>query len=195
MKNDGDIVIRPAKPEDIADILEIYAPYVLNTAITFEYEVPSFTEFQNRYETITRKYPFLAAVVSGEIAGYAYAGSFIDRQAYDWTAELSIYVKETMHKQGIGRKLYTELENILLLQNVQICYACIACSGLENDPYIDNTSILFHQKSGYTKIGDFMQCGCKFERWYNMCFMEKRLVLQGTAPKPFIPFSELDYAF
>lgn len=195
MNTAEDIIIRPAKKEDIASVLEIYAPYVLDTAITFEYDVPSLTEFQNRYETIIQKYPYLVAVVSGEIAGYAYAGSFIDRQAYDWTAELSIYIKETMRKKGIGKKLYAELEKILGLQNVQICYVCIAYSGLENDPYIDNASILYHQKSGYDKIGDFLQCGYKFDRWYHMCFMEKRLVLQGTTPKTFIPFTQLGYTF
>lgn len=193
MKNNGDIVIRPAKPEDIAGILEIYAPYVLNTAITFEYDVPGYAEVQNRYETITQKYPFLAAVADGELAGYAYAGSFIDRQAYDWTVELSIYIKETMHKKGIGRKLYAELEKILRLQHVQICYVCIAWSSADHDPYIDNTSILFHQKLGYAKIGEFLQCGYKFDRWYNMCVMEKRLVMHNDAPKPFIPFAELNY--
>lgn len=191
MKNSTDVFIRLAKKEDIASIVEIYAPYVLNTAITFEYAVPSLAEFQNRYETILQKYPFLVAVASGEVVGYAYAGSFIDRQAYDWTAELSIYIKNTLHQKGIGKKLYAELEKILHLQNVQICYACIAYSSLENDPFINNTSIFFHQKLGFAKIGDFMQCGYKFNRWYSMCFMEKRLVPQETAPKPFIPFSKL----
>lgn len=193
MKNPEDIVIRQAKPEDIAAVLEIYAPYVLHTAITFEYDVPGYAEFQKRCETIMQKYPFLAAVVCGEVVGYAYAGSFIDRQAYDWTVELSVYIKETMHKKGIGKKLYAELEKILRLQNVQICYACIAYSGSENDPYVDNISIEFHKKLGYAKIGDFMQCGYKFERWYQMCFMEKRLVLPGTKPKTFIPFPKLKY--
>lgn len=156
MKNNANLIIRLAKPEDIAGILNIYAYYVQHTAITFEYHVPDFAEFQNRYGTIMQNYPFFVAVIDGEIVGYAYAGSFIDREAYDWTAELSVYVKHTMLKKGIGKTLYAELEKILCLQNVQICYACIAYSHLENDPYINNTSILFHQKSGYTKIGDFI---------------------------------------
>lgn len=191
MKKKTNLVIRQAKPEDIAGILEIYAPYVLNTAITFEYTVPGFAEFQNRYERIVQKYPFLVAERAGELVGYAYAGSFIDRKAYDWTAELSIYVKRTMRKKGIGTKLYAELEKILRLQNVQICYACIAFSGLDTDSYLDDTSILFHQKEGFIKIGEFRQCGYKFGRWYHVCYMEKRLVPQGTVPKPFIPFSKL----
>ena len=191
MKNNTNLIIRLAAPEDILGILEIYAYYVQNTAITFEYTIPSLAEFQNRYDAIMQKYPFWVAVIAGEIVGYAYAGRFIVREAYNWTAELSVYVKHTMLKKGIGKALYTELEKILYLQNVQICYACIAYSDLENDPYINNTSIVFHQKSGYTKIGDFMHCGYKFERWYHMCFMEKRLVSTKNAPKPFIPFSKL----
>lgn len=105
MNTNNDIVIRLAQKEDIVSIVEIYAPYVLNTAITFEYAVPNLEEFQKRYETIIQKYPFLAAVASGEVVGYAYAGSFIDRQAYDWTAELSIYIKNTLHHKGIGKKI------------------------------------------------------------------------------------------
>lgn len=194
MKNTSDILIRLAKLEDIAGVQKIYAPYVLNTAITFEYDVPSAAEFENRYTAIMQKYPFLAASVNNEIVGYAYAGSFIDRRAYDWTAELSVYIKDDMHRKGIGRKLYAELEKILRLQNVQICYACIAYSDKENDPYINNTSIEFHKKMSYTMIGNFLQCGYKFECWYNMCFMEKRLIKQSDMPKPFIPFPALQYS-
>lgn len=186
-----DVIIRLAKLEDMESVQKIYAPYVLNTAITFEYDVPSVTEFENRYAAIVQQYPFLVAERAEEVVGYAYAGSFIERQAYDWTAELSIYVKQTLLKKGIGTKLYAELEKILRLQNVQICYACIAFSGLDDDACFDDTSILFHQKKGFIKIGDFRQCGYKFERWYHMCYMEKRLVPQGTTPKPFIPFSKL----
>lgn len=193
MKNNTDVIIRPAKLEDMVSVQKIYAPYVLNTAITFEYDVPSVAEFENRYKTISRKHPFLVASVNKEIVGYAYAGSFIDRQAYDWTAELSVYIKEDMHKKGIGRKLYAELEQILRLQHVQISYACIAYSDDEHDSYINNTSIEFHKKMLYRTIGNFLQCGYKFERWYNMCYMEKRLIKQSDTPKTFIPFSELKY--
>lgn len=194
MKNKDNVIIRPAKKEDMESVQKIYAPYVLKTAITFEYEVPSVAEFENRYHAIMQKYPFLVSCVNNEIVGYAYAGSFIDRQAYDWTAELSVYIKDDMHRKGIGKKLYAELEKILRLQNVQICYACIAYSDKENDPYINNTSIEFHKKMSYAMIGNFLQCGYKFERWYNMCYMEKRLIKQSDTVKSFIPFSALKYS-
>ncbi len=191
MKNITDVIIRLARLEDMANVQKIYAPYVINTAITFEYDVLSVAEFENRYKTIMQKHPFLVASVNNEIAGYAYADSFIDRQAYDWTAELSVYIKEDMQKKGIGRSLYAELERILRLQNVQICYACIAYTDDKSDPYLNNSSIEFHKKMLYQTIGNFMQCGYKFDRWYHMCYMEKRLIKQSDTPKPFIAFSKL----
>lgn len=194
MKKTTDITIRLAKLEDMESVQKIYAPYVLTTAVTFEYDVPSVTEFQNRYQTIIQKYPFLTACAENEIVGYAYAGAFIDRQAYDRTAELSVYIKEDMHRKSIGTKLYAELERILCQQNVQICYACIAYADDNDDPYINNTSIEFHKKMSYTTIGNFLRCGYKFQRWYNMCYMEKRLIKQSDTPKPFIPFYELTHA-
>ena len=80
MKNKDNVIIRPAKKEDMESVQKIYAPYVLKTAITFEYEVPSVAEFENRYHAIMQKYPFLVSCVNNEIVGYAYAGSFIGRR-------------------------------------------------------------------------------------------------------------------
>ena len=104
--------IRSAKPEDAARLLEIYAFYVENTAITYEYEVPSKKEFRNRIENTLRKYPYLVLEDDGVIRGYAYAGVFKSRAAYDRSCELSIYVDHTSHGRGYGRGLYEALENV-----------------------------------------------------------------------------------
>ena len=89
-------IIRAATPDDAEEILKIYAPYVLNTAITFEYEVPSLGEFRGRMEKTLQKYPYLAAVSGGEIAGYAYTGAFVGRTAYDWAAETTPHSREVI---------------------------------------------------------------------------------------------------
>lgn len=95
--------IRIATRRDAAKLLEIYAPYVEKTAVTFEYEVPAVTEFEKRIDHILGKYPYLVAERAGDISGYAYAGVFKDRAAYRWAVETTVYVREDMKKMGTGR--------------------------------------------------------------------------------------------
>ena len=99
---------------DADRLLEIYAPYVENTAITFEYEVPSIEEFEGRIRTISARYPYLKAVdENAQILGYAYATAFKSRKAYDWSVETTIYINQNYKKQGIGKALYIQLEKSL----------------------------------------------------------------------------------
>ena len=106
-------LIRNAKLQDAEDILGIYAYYVENTAITFEYDVPALEEFQNRMKKIMEKYPYLVLEQDGKIAGYAYAGAFVGRAAYAWSCEMTIYLDRNVRKCGLGRKLYEALEERL----------------------------------------------------------------------------------
>lgn len=170
----GNLQVRVATLEDIEEILNIYAPYVEKTAITFEYEVPSLEEFTARITSILKKYPVLVAEQDGEILGYAYASSFHSRAAYAWAVETSIYVKENCKKLGLGKKLYEELERILKAQNITNLNACIAYP-VEEDEYLTKDSVIFHEKLGYRMVGEFRQCGYKFGRWYNMVWMEKHI--------------------
>ena len=107
------IRIRPAKPEDAEKLLAIYAPYVEQTAITFEYEVPTVEEFRERIHNTLKKYPYLVAEQGEEPVGYAYVGPFHDRPAYDWAVETSIYVDQNKKRMGIGKKLHEALEEEL----------------------------------------------------------------------------------
>ena len=168
------IEIRYAKLEDATRLVEIYRYYVEKTAITFEYEVPSIEEFQQRMVHVMEKYPYLVAKVDDQIVGYAYASTFNVRAAYDWCAETSIYVDYTLRKCGVGKKLYQALEKALKAQNITNLNACIA-SPIENDEYLDTNSIDYHHYLGYQMVGEFHQCGYKFKRWYNMVWMEKMI--------------------
>ena len=185
----NEIIIRTATPEDAKELLEIYAPYVKNTAITFEYEVPSEDEFKKRIEQVLEKYPYLVAENNGEIVGYAYASAFHSRAAYQWGVETSIYVKKCKRNSGIGKVLYQELERILKLQNILNLNACIAYPEVE-DEYLTKNSVEFHQHLGYELIGEFHKCGYKFNRWYNMVWMEKHIGEHSEEPLPVIPFRE-----
>lgn len=166
------IRIRPAAEEDAAAILAIYAPYVTETAITFEYQVPSLEEFAGRIRRILQKYPYLVAEREGEIVGYAYASPFHERAAYSWCAETTIYVKRDLRRMGVGRQLYDALEHALKAQGILNLNACIAYPEPE-DQYLTQDSVRFHQHLGYTMVGQFHQCGYKFGRWYHMVWMEK----------------------
>lgn len=187
----GEIKIRTAKKADAQALLEIYAPYVRNTAITFEYDVPTPEEFEKRIETTLVRYPYLVAENDGEIVGYAYAGSFHDREAYDWAVETSIYVRADAKDRGIGKKLYFALEEILKKQNILNVNACIAYPEKE-DEYLTKNSEEFHKHLGYRLVGEFYKCGFKFGRWYNMIWMEKHLGEHTSVAKPVIWFSDYE---
>ncbi|MBQ5561635.1 MAG: GNAT family N-acetyltransferase [Lachnospiraceae bacterium] len=166
------IEIRSVKQADAKRLLEIYDYYVQNTAITFEYETPSLTEFQHRIEEITKRYPYLVIIKNGVIQGYAYASNFIDRAAYDWSCELTIYLDYRAQKCGMGRLLYKALEKKLQKIGILNLYACIGYP-LTEDKYLTTNSADFHAHLGFVKVGEFHKCGYKFNRWYHMIWMEK----------------------
>lgn len=183
-------IIRLASQTDVSALLDIYTPYVLQTAITFEYDVPTKEEFARRMEQIQKQYPYLVAVADGKIVGYAYASVFKSRRAYDWAVETSIYVKKGEHAKGYGRKLYTALEEILKRQQVQNVNACITYTEQENQ-YLTNGSMTFHSRLGYQFVGRFHKCGYKFGQWFDMIWMEKMIGKHCSSVGEFIPILQL----
>ena len=167
-----DGMIRNAIKEDAGQLLEIYAFYVKNTAITFDYEVPSLEEFENRIETTRKKYPYLVLEEDGVIQGYAYAGAFVGRAAYGSSCETTIYLNHHARGRGYGRALYDALERALKDMGFLNLYACIG-DPIAEDEYLTRNSEQFHRHLGFSKVGTFHKCGYKFGRWYNMIWMEK----------------------
>ena len=104
----SNIAIRSVSIEDAESLLNIYAHYVENTAISFEYDVPTIDEFKERIVQTLIKYPYLAAEKDGKIIGNAYGSPFHERAAYQWCAEVSIYVDVHSRKCGVGRLLYED---------------------------------------------------------------------------------------
>lgn len=177
------MIIRNVFPEDARQLLDIYAYYVEKTAITFEYGVPSVEEFRERICRTLTRYPYLAAEENGRLLGYAYAGPFVGREAYDWSCELTIYLEHTWVKKGIGKALYAALENELKRMGILNLYACIGLPETE-DEYLTRNSADFHAHMGFVEAGRFRKCGYKFGRWYDMIWMEKMLGehTDGEAP-------------
>ena len=186
----SDILIRPAVPEDAAGLLSIYAPYVEDTAITFEWEVPSLEAFRDRMVRILGDHPYLAAERDGELLGYAYTGPFVGRSAYSWSAETTIYLRMDCRKQGVGGRLYRALEEVSRARGIRNLYACIG-DPEEEDEYLTRNSQRFHEHMGYGLVGRFDRCGYKFGRWYHMIWMEKLIGPHEDRPSPVIPFREL----
>ncbi len=184
------VQLRVATQEDAAALLDIYAPYVRETAITFEYDVPSVEEFAARIAHTLEKFPYLAAENDGEIVGYAYAGAFHPRAAYQWCAEMSVYVKRDARRMGVGRKLYDAMEALLKAQRLTNVEACIAVPSAP-DAHLTLDSVRFHEKMGYRMVGKFEKCGYKFDTWYDMVWMEKHIGGHVHAQPPILEIGQI----
>ncbi len=183
------IVVRDAALADAPRILEIYAYYVTHTVITFEYTVPTAEEFVGRMRRTMQKYPYLVIERDGRVEGYAYAGAFVGRAAYDWACELTIYLDKAAQKSGLGRILYTALADRLRAMGVLNLYACIGYPQQE-DEYLTKNSAQFHEHLGFTLAGTFHNCGFKFGRWYDMIWMEKIIGEHLADQPPVKPYAQ-----
>ena len=143
--------IKDVELSDAKALLIIYAPYVENTAITFEYDVPSEEEFLERISKVTRQFPWVVAEEDGHIVGYAYASPFKERAAYQWAVETSIYVDRHMKRRGIGLLLHDALEQRLRQQGILNMNACISYCEQE-DEYLSLDSVHFHERLGYQLV-------------------------------------------
>ena len=179
----SEILIRSASLADAPRLREIYRYYVEHTAVSFEYETPTLEAFEGRMTRTMARYPYLVAVLDGEIAGYAYAGAFVGRPAYAWSCELTIYLDPAMRRKGCGRALYNALETALREMGFTNLYACIG-EPETPDEYLTHDSRDFHARMGFRTVGTFHNCGCKFGRWYHMIWMEKLIAPHATPPCP-----------
>jgi phosphinothricin acetyltransferase len=169
--------IRLATEADCAAILDIYAPFIRNTVVTFEYDVPSLTDFRVRLANIIKQYPWLVCEIDGKIVGYAYASRYSERRAYDWSTDASVYVHPDFQRHKIASALYDALFEILKIQGYYNVYAVITAAN--------NTSQLFHEAFGFIPVGIFHHVGFKAGRWLDVKWME--LTLNEPSDTPIDP--------
>lgn len=176
-----DFNIRPVKLEDAERILEIYSYYILETAITFEIEVPSLKDFEERIQNISKKFPYFVCEIPDEenpgkqkIIGYVYVHEYSEREAYNWTVETSIYVDKDERRSGCGKLLYEVLEKELSKRGIINMLAGVAFNEKE-DEYLTHDSFKFHNKMGFKTVGHLEAVGKKYDRWYDILWMQKRL--------------------
>jgi L-amino acid N-acyltransferase YncA len=163
----SDLIIRDARAEDAGALLEIYRPFITETAVSFELEPPSVEEFAGRIASAQSKWAWLVAETNGGIAGYAYASAFRSRAAYRFTAETSAYAHPAHRGKGVARALYQRLFEILIEKGFANAYAGIALPN--------HASVAFHQAMGFTYVGTFHRAGWKFGRWHDVSWWERKL--------------------
>ncbi len=176
--------VRLVQDEDIERILEIYKPYIEDTVITFETEVPDIHIFRDRIRRISAEYPYIVYLNKGKIVGYAYAHRHMERAAYQWNAELSIYVDQEYLHCGIGKTLYKVLIEILKLQNVYNVYGCVAIPNLESEK--------LHESFGFHKLGVYHNTGYKNGAWQDVAWFEKTINQLKLDPASFISIQEIE---
>ena len=173
-----DKIIRGAEPADAKAVRDIYAPFVSESATSFELEPPDAGAMAQRIEELRERYPWLVYEVGGEILGYAYAAPHrAARKAYQWCVETSIYIHGEAHRRGIGRALYAALFDLLRRQGYVNAYAGIT---LPNPG-----SQRLHESMGFQPVGVYPRIGFKFGRWHDVAWLQLRL--QETAdpiPEP-----------
>jgi phosphinothricin acetyltransferase len=177
-------MIRQAGEKDAKELLKIYTPFILNSGITQETEVPAEQEFQQRITETIKERPWLVCEINGEIAGYAYAGKHRERKGYQWCTEPSVYVAEKFYRHGVASALYTALFEILILQGYVNAYAVIT---LPNEK-----SVAFHESFGFTYLTTYKKIGYKLGQWHDVGWWQLQLNPHTDNPQQPVKFSLLD---
>ncbi len=177
------VKIRLASTNDAPQILEIYSPIVRHTHISFEHVVPGSSEIAARIATTLRQYPWLVCELEARIAGYAYASAFRSREAYQWTTETTVYVREGCQRRGVARALYTSLLAILREQGYRSAIGVIALPN--------KASIRAHETLGFQEIGVFKNVGFKAGAWRDTGWWQLDMSPAMKRAAPSRPITEL----
>ncbi|AQT80354.1 GNAT family N-acetyltransferase [Mycolicibacterium litorale] len=172
-----------ATAQDASAIADIYAPYVRDTVISFEAEPPTAQQIEARLSATLVRFPWLVALACDRVVGYAYAGPHRTREAYRWSADVSLYLDESVHRRGYGRRLYTGLLEILGAQGYVNAYAGIALPNA--------ASVGLHEALGFTHVGTFTQVGFKAGAWRDVGWWHRPLVDPPASPAEPRPWSGL----
>ncbi|GAB3427469.1 GNAT family N-acetyltransferase [Niabella aquatica] len=166
-------------------IREIYAPFVTNGVVSFETRTPDIEAFKNRIQKYSQKFPWLVMTDGDNVVGYAYASAYREREAYQWVAECSVYIRADYKKKGIARQLYSALFKLLKLQGIYTVYAVITVPNPE--------SVKFHEQMGFRWFATYENAGYKLDRWCHVGWWQLGLKEPGTnIPTPIVSFPDLD---
>lgn len=175
--------IRFAKASDSAALLRIYAQYI-DTPITFECVLPSEPAFAARIAAIAAEYPYLVCEDQGKAVGYAYAHRQMEREAYQWNAELSVYLDRGYTRRGLGGRLYRILLDMLRLQGIRTVYAGVTVPN--------QASERLHESMGFARLGTYHSTGYKAGSWHDVAWFEKTAAPYTANPEPIRPIDRID---
>ncbi|MBD2778835.1 arsinothricin resistance N-acetyltransferase ArsN1 family B [Iningainema tapete] len=177
-------IIRIATQQDAEQILEIYAPFCGGDSyVSFETQAPTLEEIQQRIAKVLQKLPWLVCERGGEVIGYVYAQPHRERAAYQWSVDVSVYIREAERRSGVGRSLYTSLFKILALQGYYNAYAVVT---LPNP-----ASVRLHEVMGFEQIGIYRGVGYKCGAWHDVAWYELSLRVRENNPAPPININAL----
>jgi L-amino acid N-acyltransferase YncA len=175
--------MRLATPRDAPAVHAIYAPIVRDTFISFELEVPTIPEIEGRIAATLERYPWLVFEQDGDLAAYAYAGEHRSRPAYQWSTDVSCYVRDGARRRGIGARLYQALFRILALQGFTNAFAGIALPNA--------ASVGMHEAAGFVALGRYRDVGFKQGEWHDTVWMQRTLAEPAARPEPPRPLAAL----
>lgn len=171
------MLIRHADPErDAEACAAIYAPSVTHGVASFEEVAPDAGEFARRIAALSERYPWLVAEAAGQVAGYAYASPHRERAAYRWSAECTAYVAEDHRGQGVGKRLYATLFELLTRQGIRT-----VCAGITLP---NEASVALHRASGFEPVGTYRRIGYKHGRWHDVLWLQLDLPSTGDGDPP-----------
>ncbi len=177
-------IIRLAERGDVPGILEIYSPFIRDTAVTFEEEIPDDESFWKRMQGIMSELPFLVCEIDGKIAGYVYASGYRSRASYRWSKEVSVYIHPGFQRKRVGHALYTSMNEMVRFQGVANLLAIIT---MPNEP-----SVAFHEYFGYKKCGEFSKVGYKMNQWQDVGWFELFIQDENKPPvERILPLNEI----
>ena len=169
------VKIRLANENDYASILKIYEPYITETTITFDYKVPSMSDFGSKLDNIKKTFPLLVCEIEGLVAGYAYMSRFREREAYDWSIESSIYIKPSYHGKNIGKALYFSLVELSKMLGYCNIYGVVTMPNIKSEK--------LHESFGFKTIGVTHNVGYKLGKWLNVKWYELNIKEYSNQPE------------
>ncbi len=178
------VSVRFVQNNDAKGLIEIYAPYVTETPITCECEVPSVQEFQDRIQKISKTFPYVVCEIDGELVGYSYASLHKERAAYRWDSDATVYVSSNYHRNKIGTALYNCMLELNKLQGFYNIYAVVTTAN--------EGSIKFHEAFGFVPMGTYTNTAFKLGKWHNITVMEKKLKEYDLEPKETLSIKDID---
>ena len=176
------MTFRFAEEADAPALLAIYGQYI-DTPITFECALPSVESFTERIRSIRAAYPYIVCEEDGRIWGYAYAHRQAERAAYQWNAELSVYLDRSRTGQGLGRRLYTALMEMLRLQGIHTVYALVTVPNEKSEG--------LHGSMGFRHMGTQRSTGYKDAAWRDVAWFEKQIAPYDPDPAPLAPIGQV----